>query len=451
MYKALLTAVREYRTTVMTTAFILGVFAVPLIATGAIALIATGLFDTEKPTLSGRITVADRTPDQFVADGLAAFFSPEEQVARAEADAAAIEQALDDSPVPVNEEQRAMARRMAQAATFDIELVRLSADADLEAEKRRVIEPDGPLMLMTVDGGVLEPEGGYGLYHSNNVAPDRVRTIRNEVDRLVVDRRLREAGYDPQRIRMLQRSPKADMTTVTAAGEAKTQAGLAEFLPFIFFIILWISVMSGGQYLLMSTIEEKSSRVMEVLLSAISPLQLMVGKIIGQGAVGLTILVIYGGLGILAAGQFDVLDQIPTQLLAWLAVYFVMAYFLFASMMAAAGSAVSDVREANSLLTPIMLLLMVPFFLWFPISQNPNSVLSQAISFFPPATPFVMVLRMCQPGVTIPLWEIVATTVVGFAGVLFMVWAAAKIFRIGVLMYGKPPSMIGLVKWLRYK
>ena len=211
-----------------------------------------------------------------------------------------------------------------------------------------------------------------------------------------------------------------------------------------------MSVLSGGQYLLMSTIEEKSTRVMEVLLSAISPTQLLIGKIIGQGAVGLLILLLYGGMSMVAANQFDMLALIQPRLIVWALVYFFIAYAFFASLMAAAGSAVSDIREAQSLISPIMMMLMLPIFLWFPISQNPNGMVAIVSSFFPPMTPFVMVLRMCQPGVHIPMWEMVATTAVALLGVAFMVYAAIKIFRVGVLMYGKPPSFLGLLKWIRY-
>ena len=118
--------------------------------------------------------------------------------------------------------------------------------------------------------------------------------------------------------------------------------------------------------------------------------------------------------------------------------------------MAAAGSAVSDMREAQSLISPIMMLLMIPMFMIFPISQNPTGVVAMVASFIPPLTPFMMVLRMCQPGVEIPTWELIATTVVALGGVAFMVFAAVKIFRVGVLMYGKPPSFWGLLKWIRY-
>jgi ABC-2 type transport system permease protein len=126
-----------------------------------------------------------------------------------------------------------------------------------------------------------------------------------------------------------------------------------------------------------------------------------------------------------------------------------MAYFMIASLMAAVGSAVTDIREANTLVMPVMLIAMIPLILWLPISQDPNGGIATAFSYIPPAIPFVMILRIAADE-PVPLWQIPATIAWGYACVLAMVWIAAKIFRVGVLMYGKPPSPFQLLKWLRY-
>jgi ABC-2 type transport system permease protein len=118
-------------------------------------------------------------------------------------------------------------------------------------------------------------------------------------------------------------------------------------------------------------------------------------------------------------------------------------------MMAAIGSAVSDLQEAHALVTPAMLVLFVPMILFVPVSQSPNGVLAVVTSYIPLLTPFVMILRVtaAEP---IPLWQIISATAVGFIGVFLMVWMAARIFRVGVLMTGKPPSPMELIKWMRY-
>jgi ABC-2 type transport system permease protein len=118
--------------------------------------------------------------------------------------------------------------------------------------------------------------------------------------------------------------------------------------------------------------------------------------------------------------------------------------------MAAVGSAVSDIREANTLFTPVMILLMLLWGLWWPISNDPNGAIATAFSFIPPAIPFAMVLRLAADE-PVPLWQVPATILWGYVCVVLMVRGAARIFRVGVLMYGKPPSLLELAKWVRYR
>jgi ABC-2 type transport system permease protein len=187
---------------------------------------------------------------------------------------------------------------------------------------------------------------------------------------------------------------------------------------------------------------------MEVLLSAASTLELMLGKILGKGAVGAMIMLLYGGVGIFALFAFAMSHLIAWQTVLYVLIYFVIAYFTVASMMAAIGAAVTEISEAQSLMGPMMMILIIPLMLWMPILRNPNSVFAQVCSFVPLINPFVMVLRICGSE-NPPWWQIPASMVVGVAVLVFMVWAAAKIFRVGALLYGKPPSLGTLIKWIK--
>ena len=448
-------AVREFAATCLNKAFFFGAIVMPILVYGLIIVtMTTGLFTGEKPVLTGTVAIVDTTPDQFVSDALESYFDAATQAQRLAEQEADIDAALDATGVPMPQMQRDMVKRMAASSNrMDLTLERLGADADLEAEKARVFTSDGPLMLVTIDGSVLGEGGEFTVFHRKNVNLDCVDAVSDEIKSRVVDRRLDDAAFTDEQLTLidvLQRRPSSNFTTITEQGERDTNTVLTKALPFVFLMLLWISVMMGGQYLLMSTIEEKSTRVMEVLLSAVSPLNLMIGKILGQAAVGLLWLGMYSTLGIGAAAQFGFLADIDLSLLVWLVVYFVMAYLMFASLFAAAGSAVTDIREANAFVTPIMLLLMVPFMLMIPLNENPESVLAHALSYFPPTTPFVMVIRMAQPSSEVTLFQFLTTSLVGFAGVFALMWVAAKIFRVGVLMYGQPPSPMEMLKWLRY-
>ena len=478
MSKILAAAIREFKSTALTKAFFFGVVLFPLIILGGImAISATGLLTSDKSEITGEIVVLDTTDSGAVFDALAFSFRPDVVKAKREAERAMIEEALAQLP-GASSMTGSPAFQAAMAVNFDrplnITITRLDSDADVEAEKDRIrngevlalvaaseqtmfvptpddapfsIDPPGEDALNPVDLGA----NMYYISHAPTLDDRVINDIEDVVERAVVTQRYIQSGINPAEVSLLGRRPSMNKVSITETGEGKSAEGFQNFVvPIAFMMLIWISVMSGGQYLLMSTIEEKSSRVMEVLLSAISPFQLMVAKIIGQGVVGLLILVIYAAIGIVTAGTFELTHLIPMDKIGWLIVYFLMAYFFFAALMAAVGSAVTEIREAQSLMGPIMMLLMFPLFLWFFIADNPNSLFSQIMSFIPPATPFVMVLRVSQTTDPVPLWEVIAATIVGFGGVIFTVWAATKIFRIGVLMYGTPPTFAGLIKWLRY-
>jgi ABC-2 type transport system permease protein len=186
---------------------------------------------------------------------------------------------------------------------------------------------------------------------------------------------------------------------------------------------------------------------MEVLLSAVSPSELLSGKILGQALVSLVMMVMYGGLAVSALAVMTMLDFLPLWLALLFVAYFVMAYFTIAAMMAAAGSAVNDLREVQTLAGPIMKIMVVPLMLWVPIVEHPNGMLATVTSFIPTLTPFIMVVRCAASSDPVPMWQIAASLVWGFAVTAGAFWLAARIFRVGVLMQGKPPTPRELLRW----
>jgi ABC-2 type transport system permease protein len=213
-------------------------------------------------------------------------------------------------------------------------------------------------------------------------------------------------------------------------------------------MLLFMGVMGSGQGLLTTTIEEKSSRVMEVLLSAVSPMQLMAGKLLGHMAISLLALSLYIGLGLLALTSFSLLGLLEPKLIFYLFVFFIVSFFMIGSLMMAAGAAVNDLREAQSLMTPMMLILASPWLLWMPVSRDPSSTLSVIVSFVPPVNSFTMLPRMASTEPP-PMWQVWLSIGIGIAAVVGAVWVAAKVFRIGLLMFGKPPDFATLLRWIR--
>lgn len=456
-------AAREYKSTALTKAFFFGVFAFPVLVIGIITILVP-LFDSPPKRLQGTVAVADSAgADGPIAAALTEHFKPEKVQQAYDKKFEAMKAELEKSPVPMPpaaKDQAIAAIKTKLGEPPDVKIVRLDAGADMAAEKDRIKAdlpkgrgeptPDRRLALVIVGPEALQDKGEFEMYVGRGLDAELSNQLRDVTGRAIVDTRLKLAGLDAEKVRALSARPEGKAVTLTETGETKSNEALQLLLPFGFMMLLWIAVFSSGQYLLTTTIEEKSSRVMELLLSAVSPVQLMTGKIIGQALVGLTILAVYGAAAFITAQQFNVLSLIPLHMLPWLAVYFFVAYFLIGSMMAAIGSAVNEMREAQAFMGVAMLVLMIPFFLWNLIIRQPNSTFSTVASFIPPISPFVMVMRLGQTTEPIPMWQIIGSAVVGLVSVVIAVWAAAKIFRVGVLMYGKPPTPMQLLKWIRY-
>jgi ABC-2 type transport system permease protein len=280
-------------------------------------------------------------------------------------------------------------------------------------------------------------------------SPRHTRRLESAASEGAARARVTGAGEDWARLRELMREDRVRTSRVSPEGDqARESTELRMLVPLGFMMLLWITVFTSANYLLTTTIEEKSSRVMEVLLSAVSPMELLVGKLLGQAGVSLVMLLMYGAAGMAGLGALSMLD-VALGKLVWFVIWFPIAYFMVAAIMVGIGSAVSDLRDAQSLVGPAMLALMVPMILWMPISENPNGPLAVAFSFIPPASPFVNVLRMSAANEPVPAWQAALALVVAVLTVMAIVWAGARVFRVGVLMQGKTPTPRELLRWIR--
>ncbi len=249
---------------------------------------------------------------------------------------------------------------------------------------------------------------------------------------------------------------KLDLVTLDEKG--KSQAGgifaiLAGFIaPYFFSILLFIAVFAASGYLLRSVSEEKESRVIEILLSSVSPAQLLAGKMLGLGALGLTqvsvwfgsSIVLSGGVAALFAGAIVVLNPGAFVLAA---LYFVLGFLLFSALMAAAGSLGTNMRESQQLAGIFTFAATIPWFFASILFANPNNVLVRVLSFFPLTAPTMMMLRL--PMTDVPAIDIVISLAVLLFSIPIALWAGAKVFRLGLLMYGKRPALAEIWRALR--
>jgi ABC-type Na+ efflux pump permease subunit len=451
MSKVVEIAWREFRVTVTSKAFIFGLLLLP--ALGALfAFVIPRVMSSNTVDMRGEIAIID--PDGRVADALEAALAPAAVAARRRADAERITQSM---PGAVSALAGPAVQRGLETAAVDLTLIVRPADADVDREKAWLYTEPQPVKhvaLVVVHPDAVAPAapgrsyGAYDLYVPMHL-DDRIEgEIRRNLHDAIVAARVRSLDLDPAVIGEAMDVARVPAVTVSRDAERRSVSGVSVILPMAFAFLLFMSVVTGGQALLTSTVEEKSSRIVEVLLSAVSPMQLMAGKLLGHMAVSLVALSIYVAFGLIALTSFALLGLIAPMLLVYLAIFFALTYLVFGSLMMAIGSAVNDMREAQTLMTPIMILLVLPWALSMPISRDPNSALSVALSFIPPVNSFAMLLRMTSTSPP-PVWQVWLSIGIGAAAVVAALWFAGKVFRIGLLVHGKPPSFATLIRWAR--
>lgn len=282
----------------------------------------------------------------------------------------------------------------------------------------------------------------------SQIAP--MKFLTHALNEAIVAVRFRqsEPPIDRALVARLERDVTLSETDV-ASGAARRDDEMARLMtPFVFMFLLYTGTFGISMGLLTSLIEEKSSRVIELLLAAVSPAELMAGKILGTALVGLVTLGVWGVVGLGAARAVQVGHVVTGAKLVYAALYFLPAFLFYAALLAGVGSACSTLKEAQNMVSPMTIMNIIPILCWFTLTQYPASALAVTLSFIPPVTPFVMVLRLCaDPGV--PVWQIVATLALLWLMVPLTIWLSAKVFRTGVLMYGKAPSLRELARWVR--
>ncbi len=280
----------------------------------------------------------------------------------------------------------------------------------------------------------------------------------------------RRLGVDPTVIARVEtlRAPITVLNPRKAEGTEKVGLSdtLRQWAPSFFVYLLWIAIFAVSQMLLNSVIEEKSNRIIEVLLSSVTPGELMMGKLAGVAGVGMVMMLAWVGslvgMALFQAGHMagngapgSTASTIPLELVGllrdtWLlpafAFYFVAGFLLYAGVFLTIGSVCNTLKEAQNFMAPLMLVMMVPLFLMPFIPRDPNGPVATVLSWVPPYTPFVMMNRITAHP---PLRDLVGTTVmlVGFTALLL--WGCGRIFRTAILRTGQPPRLLELLRWIR--
>jgi ABC-2 type transport system permease protein len=317
------------------------------------------------------------------------------------------------------------------------------------------------IAFIDIGPGALEPQRGgekVVAYYSNaggiEDAPGTRIWMNGPVNDGIRRVRLERAGIEPGRVQALiaavplTRLSLVDRDAQTGRiREAQKRGDIEGFMvPFAVAVILAMIVMVGSAPMLQNVTQDKSQRIVEMLLGAATPFELMAGRVLGAVGLSMTSSVLYVAGGILAVNALGIAGMLPLSVLPWFYVYLLADAVMLCSLAAALGAACSSPQDAQNLAVVLLAPCVIPMFMLMTVLRQPNGPLATAMSLVPPFTPILMLLRQALPNV-VPGWQ----PWVGLVGVavftLATVWAASRVFRVGILMQGKPPRLPDLVRW----
>ena len=335
------------------------------------------------------------------------------------------------------------------------------AGKDLDQEKLALsdrVRSDELFAFVEIPAGIIDASGDAATvrYYTGTPSYERLPTWMREVlNGEIARQRFTKSGIDPSLVTKLNsRVPLSSyglverQTDGTVAEARKTDAITTFVMPFIFLFLMFMSVMTGAQHLLNAIVEEKMSKISEVLVGSIEPFKLLMGKLLGVTGVSLLLAGIYLAGGIFAIFQSGRWEMLRWDLFAWFFLFLVCAVLMYGSIFLALGSACSDLKDAQSMMQPAILLIMLPYLASFMTIRAPESGLVVGMSMFPTVTPFIMMMRLAIPPGP-PVWQVIASVLIVLASTTFLVWAAGRIFRVGILMQGKAPNLPEVLKWIR--
>ncbi len=336
--------------------------------------------------------------------------------------------------------------------------------SNLDSLRSRIIagqasaEAERPAAWLYLPPDVIET-GTAVLVEDRDTGPVLRRRVSSVLQEVVTTARLEQAGVGAATIDGALRPTSLSVEPLSAEDGP---AGLRQALGFLFAMALYVMFIVYGQMIARGVLEEKTSDIVEILISSLRPWEMMLGKILGIGGVGLTQVAIWGVVIAVAsmfglAGAAPALAElgldisgvaVPWDLILWSLVYFVTGYLLYSGVFAAAGALVTSEQDVQQVLIPALMPIILPILVLPAAMQTPDAPWVVAMSLFPFFSPILMPMRIAASHV--PLWQSALAVVLLLAATLVLAWAAGRIYRVGILMKGKRPNLPELVRWLRH-
>ncbi len=308
------------------------------------------------------------------------------------------------------------------------------------------------VLSKSIDGYMYIPasvqDSGQVNYFSLSLSNIKIyRNLSRTLNQVVIEQRMIDQNIDVALVGQLSRRIAFETFEIDKEGETSKGDELSSFLiPYLFLMILFMTVFMSGQLLLRSVMEERTSRTMEILLSSVTPDELMRGKILGLGALGMTQMVFYLTVA-LAATHYKELAVIEFSQIPIFLIYFITGYLFYAAIFAAMGTFFTSEQEAQQSSGIISIVAVLPIVFASYFITNPGSAFTIGSSYIPPLTPFMMIIRLGTGSVEMP--EIIYTTILMIISCWVMLKLSGKIFRTAVLLYGKKISVKEVIRWIR--
>ncbi|MGZ5429883.1 MAG: ABC transporter permease [Thermoanaerobaculia bacterium] len=441
---------REYLQQVRTKAFWIATFLIPSLGLGLI-FIQVALSRTL--VAKGRIGVVDLSGRLY--DGIVAEYRalPGDEDGTKNADAKKKEN-LPDAQTLGKAGQAQKPKIATQLDLFKVDAtpetlpsVRRKLNDDVQKER---IKAYIVLTPQTLETGAAE-------WRAQSVKAEVVmrEQIANYVSRAATKERLKDRGVDPKvydaaRLRVDLEPHEAKEIE---SGESGKNVGMNLAISGVFFFLIYMSIFIYGAYIMRGVLEEKNNRIVEVIVSSIRPTTLMRGKILGIGLVGLTQYAVWACLALAVTlpgaaaviGMGEGLPHIPVATIGAFVLFFLLGYFLYSSLYAALSAPFNTEQEAQQFILIPGLMLILTSTTWFFAFNQPNGRLATVLSFFPFTAPLMMFMRISVQ--TPPLWQIATSVALLVATIVAVAWFAGRIYRVGILMYGKKPTLPEIFRW----
>ncbi len=306
---------------------------------------------------------------------------------------------------------------------------------------------------------VIQPDfmnkAEINIYHNDNVGLEEISKLKGAIRQYSMEKRIVSLGMTKEDMDYVLERPDVSVYEVGASGSAVKSNLIVRYgVPGVFLWLLVMGIVMSSSMLISGVIEERSNRILEIMMSSIKPNQLMMGKILGIGMLGVIQITIYLVIILifsLYGGAMLNIDLSPADVftpnILWYFLYFIMGYFMYAALYVSLGSLFDNEREAQQSVGYLSLFAVLPIMLIQPIMMNPGTPLTGILSFIPLTTPFMMILKIGM--LSAPLWEILLMMLYLIAWIAAISWAGSKIFRTTLLMYGKRATLKEIIQWIR--